>query len=97
MNAYNPAKIRADSLVKKGVDCMDRLSLLLVIVGAINWGLIGLFQFDLVAFLFGGQASLISRVLYTVIGAAGVWSISMLFTSREARNAADAPMHTTNA
>ena len=64
---------------------MDRLSLLLVIVGAINWGLVGLFQFDLVAFLFGGQASLIARVLYTVIGAAGVWSISMLFTSREAR------------
>ena len=64
---------------------MDRLSLLLVIIGAINWGLIGLFQFDLVAFLFGGQAALISRVLYTVIGAAGVWSISMLFSSREAR------------
>ena len=70
---------------------MDRLSLLLVIVGAINWGLIGLFQFDLVAFLFGGQASLISRVLYSVIGAAGVWSISMLFTSREAREEHRAP------
>ena len=70
---------------------MDRLSLLLVIVGAINWGLIGLFLFDLVAFLFGGQAALISRVLYTVIGAAGVWSISMLFTSREAREENRAP------
>ena len=65
---------------------MDRLSLLLVIVGAINWGLVGLFQFDLVAFIFGGQSALISRVLYTIIGAAGGWSISMLFTSREARN-----------
>ena len=64
---------------------MDTLALILSIIGSINWGLIGLFQFDLVAFLFGGQASLISRVLYTVIGAAGVWSISMLFTSREAR------------
>ena len=53
---------------------MDRLSLLLVIIGAINWGLVGLFQFDLVAFIFGGQAALISRVLYTIIGAAGVWS-----------------------
>jgi len=70
---------------------MDRLSLLLVIIGAVNWGLIGLFQFDLVAFLFGGQAALISRVLYTVIGAAGVWSISMLFTSREAREENRAP------
>ena len=41
---------------------MDRFSLLLVIVGAINWGLVGLFQFDLIAFLFGGQAAMISRV-----------------------------------
>ena len=64
---------------------MDRLSLLLVIVGAVNWGLVGLFQFDLIAFLFGGQASLISRVLYTIVGAAGVWSISMLFAPRENR------------
>ena len=62
---------------------MDRLSLVLVIIGAINWGLIGLFQFDLIAFLFGGQAALISRVLYTIVGAAGLWSISMLFTGRE--------------
>ena len=64
---------------------MDRLSLLLVIVGAVNWGLIGLFQFDLVAFLFGGQAALISRVIYAVIGAAGVWSISMLFAGHGSR------------
>ena len=64
---------------------MDRLSLLLVIVGAVNWGLVGLFQFDLIAFLFGGQASLISRVLYTVVGAAGIWSISMLFAPRAER------------
>ena len=62
---------------------MDRLSLVLVIIGAINWGLVGLFQFDLIAFLFGGQAALISRVLYTIVGAAGLWSISMLFTGRE--------------
>ena len=62
---------------------MDRLSLVLVIIGAINWGLVGLFQFDLIAFLFVGQAALISRVLYTIVGAAGLWSISMLFTGRE--------------
>ncbi len=69
---------------------MDKLSLLLVIIGAINWGLIGLFQFDLVAFLFGGQASLLARVVYAVVGAAGVWCISMLFSSRDQR--ADAPV-----
>lgn len=62
---------------------MDRLSLALVIIGAINWGLVGLFQFDLIAFLFGGQASLISRVLYTIVGAAGLWSISLLFMGHE--------------
>ena len=61
---------------------MDRFSLLLVIIGAVNWGLVGLFQFDLIAFLFGGQAALISRVLYTIVGAAGLWSISMLFAPR---------------
>ena len=62
---------------------MDRLSLALVIIGAINWGLVGLFQFDLIAFLFGGQASLIARVLYTIVGAAGLWSISLLFRDRD--------------
>ena len=62
---------------------MDRLSLLLVIIGAINWGLVGLFQFDLIAFLFGGQAALVSRVLYTIVGAAGLWSICMLITGHE--------------
>ena len=62
---------------------MDSFSLLLVIIGAVNWGLVGLFQFDLIAFLFGGQAALISRVLYTIVGAAGLWSISMLFAPRE--------------
>ena len=75
---------------------MDRFSLLLVIVGAINWGLVGLFQFDLIAFLFGGQAAMISRVLYTIVGAAGLWSISMLFTPREAAHTAGAPERGSN-
>ena len=64
---------------------MDKLSLLLVIIGAINWGLVGLFQFDLIAFLFGGQAAMVSRVLYTIVGAAGLWSISLLLTGHEHR------------
>ncbi len=62
---------------------MDRVSLLLVILGAINWGLIALFQFDLVSYLFGGQAALVSRILYGVIGLAGLWCISLLFRDRE--------------
>ncbi|ABR48488.1 protein of unknown function DUF378 [Alkaliphilus metalliredigens QYMF] len=61
---------------------MDRLALILVIIGALNWGLIGLFQFDLVATLFGGQASLLSRIVYTLVGVAGAYSISLLFRER---------------
>ena len=62
---------------------MDRVSLLLVIIGAINWGLIALFQFDLVAYIFGGQTALLSRIIYGLVGLAGLWSISLLFRNRE--------------
>ena len=58
---------------------MDKVSLLLAIIGAINWALIGVFQFDLVAWIFGGQAAVLSRVVYTLVGAAGIWCISLLF------------------
>ncbi len=61
---------------------MDRLALILVIVGALNWGLIGLFQYDLVASLFGGQASLLSRIIYSLVGLAGAYCISFLFRER---------------
>ena len=63
---------------------LDKLSLVLVIIGAINWALIGIFQFDLVAFLFGGQAAVLSRIVYTLVGAAGLWCISLLFGERAA-------------
>ena len=62
---------------------MDRVSLLLIIIGAVNWGLVGLFQFDLVAYLFGGQGALLSRIIYALVGAAGIWSITLLFRDRE--------------
>lgn len=55
----------------------------LVIIGALNWGLIGLFQFDLVAWLFGGQGAIISRIVYTLVALAGVWCISLLFKETE--------------
>lgn len=64
---------------------LDTVSLLLVIIGAINWLLVGVFQFDLVAWLFGGQGAILSRILYTIIGAAGLWCISLLFRDRKAR------------
>ena len=58
---------------------MDTLALILSIVGSLNWGLVGIFQFDLVAWLFGGQGAVISRIIYTVVGIAGLWCITMLF------------------
>lgn len=63
---------------------MDRVSLILVIIGAINWLLVGLFQFDAVAWLCGGQAALFSRIIYSLVGLAGLWSISLLFRERAA-------------
>lgn len=62
---------------------MDKLFLILVILGAINWGLIGLFQLDLVATLFGGNHTIVSRIVYTIIGLAGIYSIKFLFGERE--------------
>ena len=61
---------------------LDRVSLTLVIVGALNWLLVGLFQYDLVAGIFGGQSALISRIVYALVGVAGLWCISLLFRDR---------------
>ena len=63
---------------------MDMIALILSVIGCINWGLVGLFRFDLVAWLFGGSGSLISRILYTLVGLAGLWCISLLFREKPA-------------
>ena len=63
---------------------MDTVSLLLVIIGAVNWLLVGVFQFDLVAWLFGGQGAILSRIIYSLVGIAGLWCISLLFKERKA-------------
>lgn len=57
----------------------DRLALIFVIIGGLNWASIGLFQFDVVAWMFGGQTAIISRIVYTVIGLFAIWCISLLF------------------
>ena len=57
---------------------MDSIALILAIIGCLNWGLVGLFQFDLVAWLFGGTGALLSRLVFTVVGLAGLWCISFL-------------------
>lgn len=61
---------------------MDNTALVLVILGAINWGAIGLFGVDLVALLCGGQTAILSRIIYTVIGLAGLWCITLLFKEK---------------
>jgi uncharacterized membrane protein YuzA (DUF378 family) len=60
---------------------MDRLALVLVIIGALNWGLVGLFNFDLVATIFGSGSAL-TRIIYTLVGLAGLWSLSLLWRDR---------------
>ena len=64
---------------------LDTIALILSIIGSLNWGLVGIFQFDLVAWLFGGQDAVISRIVYALVGLAGLWCISLLF--RKGRNA----------
>lgn len=62
---------------------MDKIALILAIIGGLNWGSIGIFGFDLVAFAFGGSSSAVSRVVYTLVGLAAVWCISLLFRERD--------------
>lgn len=58
---------------------LDRLCLAILIIGGINWGLVGIFSFDLVAYLFGGAASLMSRVVYVLVAISAVWTVSLFF------------------
>ena len=61
---------------------MDTLALILVIIGAINWGSVGLFGVDIVGALFGGSYSVLSRIIFTLIGLGGLWAITLLFRDR---------------
>ena len=62
---------------------MDKIALTLLIIGGLNWGSVGLFQFDLVAFACGGSASMISRVIYTLVGLSAVWCVTLLFRDKD--------------
>lgn len=62
---------------------LDKTALTLAIIGGLNWGLIGLFQFDLVAWLFGGSGSVLSRLIYGIVGLAAIWCISLLFRDND--------------
>ena len=58
---------------------MNKIALVLTIIGALNWGSVGLFSFDVVAWICGGQGSVVARIIYTLVALAGIWCISLLF------------------
>ncbi|MCL2212408.1 MAG: DUF378 domain-containing protein [Oscillospiraceae bacterium] len=62
---------------------LDRIALILAILGGINWGSIGLFQFDIIAWISGGQTAVLSRIIYTIVALAALWCVSLLFRERE--------------
>ena len=69
-------------MLLKELIAMDNTALALAIIGALNWGSIGLFGIDLVAMLCGGQSAVLSRIIYTVVGIAGLWCITLLFKEK---------------
>ncbi len=62
---------------------LDRIALVLLIIGGLNWGSIGLFQFDIVSWIFNGQDAILSRIVYTLVALSAVWCISLLFRENE--------------
>ena len=66
-------------VILENTETLDRIALALIIVGAINWLSVGIFQLDLVAWLFGGADALLSRIVYILVGIGGIWSLSLLF------------------
>ncbi len=63
---------------------IDRIALVLVVIGALNWGGVGLFSFDTVAWICGGAGTLLARIIYTAVALAGIWCISLIFRSEDA-------------
>ena len=72
---------------------MDRIALIIAVIGALNWGSIGLFRFDVVAWICGGQGSVLSRIIYTIVALAGIWCISLIFRARDAFESTESQQH----
>lgn len=62
---------------------LDRIALALVVIGGINWGLVGIFRFDLVARICGGQDAIVARIIFTLVGIAALWCITLIFRDRD--------------
>lgn len=65
------------------MNMIDKIALALIVIGGINWGSVGLFQYDLVGALFGGMSGMISRIIFTLVGISALWCISLLFRSTD--------------
>ncbi len=63
---------------------IDRIALVLLVIGGINWGSLGLFRFDIVAWIFGGQDAVVSRIIYVLVGLSALWCISLFFREKNA-------------
>jgi len=70
---------------------LDRIALIILVIGGINWGSIGLFQFDIVGWIFGGQGTILSRIIYTLVALSAVWCISLMFRENELIESTDSP------
>lgn len=68
---------------------LDKIALIILIIGGLNWGSIGLFGFDIVGFFFGGQAAIVSRIIFVVVALAAIWCISLLFRDKAVTDTAD--------
>lgn len=68
---------------------LDKIALTLLIIGGLNWGSVGIFQFDIVAWICGGQTGIVSRVIYIIVGLAAIWCISLLFRENSNRVVSD--------
>ena len=79
MNKYKTLVKTIFEIIYGGNKMIDKIALTLLIIGGINWGLVGIFQFDLVAFLCGGQSGVISRIIYIIVCLCAIWCITLLF------------------
>ena len=79
MNNFKTLVKTIFEIIYGGNKMIDKIALTLLIIGGINWGLVGIFQFDLVAFLCGGQSGVISRTIYIIICLCAIWCITLLF------------------
>jgi len=64
---------------------INKIALIIAIIGTLNWGLVGLFSFDLVAWICGGATTVLARIIYVIVALAGIWCVSLLFHTDEDR------------